>query len=87
LLCCDAHLLRIGDSGQQGNRALKKNLKKGHRISRNPKTTKAPISPRRVVVFKPSVILKQRINGHAPGNSEWQDPKEQFVRSISRNTH
>jgi integration host factor subunit alpha len=23
-----------------------------------------PISPRRVMVFKPSAILKQRINGH-----------------------
>jgi hypothetical protein len=40
-----------------------------------------------VVVFKPSAILKQRVNGHAPDNSEWQNPTEQFVRSISRNTH
>ena len=34
---------------------------------RNPKTgTEVPISPRRVMVFKPSAILKQRINnGHA----------------------
>jgi hypothetical protein len=79
-------LQRIGDSGLQGNRTLKKNLKKGPRIGRNPKTTKAPISPRRVVVFKPSAILKQRVNGHAP-DSEWQDPTEQFVHSISRNTH
>lgn len=38
--------------------------KKKHRIGRNPKTgTEVPISPRRVVVFKPSAILKQRING------------------------
>jgi len=38
--------------------------KKGQRIGRNPKTGKeVPISPRRVVVFKPSAILKQRING------------------------
>jgi integration host factor subunit alpha len=29
-----------------------------------------PISPRRVMVFKPSAILKQRINGHGPGNGE-----------------
>jgi integration host factor subunit alpha len=36
---------------------------KGQRIGRNPKTGKAaPISPRRVMVFKPSAILKQRIN-------------------------
>ena len=44
--------------------------KKGQRIGRNPKTGKeVPISPRRVMVFKPSAILKQRINGndsHSP---------------------
>jgi len=34
---------------------------------RNPKTgIEAPISPSRVIVFKPSAILKQRINGHSP---------------------
>jgi integration host factor subunit alpha len=27
-----------------------------------------PISPRRVMVFKPSAILKQRINGSNTGN-------------------
>ena len=44
---------------------------KGQRIGRNPKTgTEVPISPRRVMVFKPSAILKQRINGHGPGNGE-----------------
>src|SRR3984885_8403455 len=38
-------------------------LNKGQRIGRNPKTgTEVPISPRRVMVFKPSAILKQRIN-------------------------
>jgi integration host factor subunit alpha len=37
--------------------------RKGQRIGRNPKTgTEVPISPRRVMVFKPSAILKQRIN-------------------------
>jgi integration host factor subunit alpha len=36
---------------------------KGQRIGRNPKTGKeAVISPRRVVAFKPSEILRQRIN-------------------------
>src|SRR5258706_70495 len=36
--------------------------KKGQRIGRNPKTgTEVPISPRRVMVFKPSAILRQRI--------------------------
>ena len=42
--------------------------KKGQRIGRNPKTGKeVPISPRRVMVFKPSAILKQRINSGADG--------------------
>jgi integration host factor subunit alpha len=29
-----------------------------------------PISPRRVMVFKPSAILKQRINGQNTGNGQ-----------------
>ncbi len=37
---------------------------KGRRIGRNPKTgEEVPIEPRRVMVFKPSSILKNRING------------------------
>jgi len=37
--------------------------KKGERVGRNPKTgEEVPISPRRVMVFKPSNVLKQRIN-------------------------
>ena len=41
---------------------------KRQRIGRNPKTGKeVPISPRRVMVFKPSAILKQRINGLPEG--------------------
>ena len=51
--------------------------KKGQRIGRNPKTGKeVPISPRRVMVFKPSAILKQRINGHA-------EPAKPDVRVVS----
>ena len=40
---------------------------KNERIGRNPKTgEEVPITPRRVMVFKPSNILKQRIlDGHA----------------------
>jgi integration host factor subunit alpha len=35
---------------------------KGPRTGRNPKTGKmVPITPRRVMVFKPSAILKQRL--------------------------
>ena len=40
---------------------------KGERVGRNPKTgIEVPITPRRVMVFKPSNILKGRINGAAP---------------------
>ena len=40
--------------------------KKAQRIGRNPKTgEQVPIPSRRVVVFKPSAILKQRINFRA----------------------
>jgi integration host factor subunit alpha len=40
---------------------------KGKRMGRNPKTgVGVPISPRRVIVFKASAIMKQRINGHRP---------------------
>ncbi len=44
---------------------------KGERIGRNPKTgVEVPITPRRVMVFKPSNILKARINGIDPGNAK-----------------
>jgi integration host factor subunit alpha len=47
--------------------------KKGQRIGRNPKTGKeVPISPRRVMVFKPSAILKQRINSAPDGGGGGQ---------------
>lgn len=36
---------------------------KGERVGRNPKTGKeVPITPRRVLVFRPSNIMKDRIN-------------------------
>ncbi len=40
---------------------------KGERVGRNPKTgEEVPITPRRVLVFRPSNIMKDRINaGHA----------------------
>lgn len=41
---------------------------KGHRIGRNPKTgEEVPILPRRVLVFRASQVLKERINS-ASGN-------------------
>jgi integration host factor subunit alpha len=42
---------------------------KGQRVGRNPKTKEAvPIEPRQVVLFRPSPVLRARINGHkVPG--------------------
>jgi integration host factor subunit alpha len=41
--------------------------KKGQRMGRNPRTgEEVPIAPRRVVMFKPSPVLKQRINTAGP---------------------
>jgi integration host factor subunit alpha len=43
--------------------------KKGQRIGRNPKTgIEVPIAPRRVMVFKPSAILKQRMKERRNSN-------------------
>jgi integration host factor subunit alpha len=47
--------------------------KKSQRMGRNPKTgTEVPIAPRRVLVFRPSHVLKAMINGH-PGEIELDD--------------
>lgn len=44
---------------------------KGERIGRNPKTgVEVPITERRVLVFKPSNVLKARINGLSVPESE-----------------
>ena len=44
---------------------------KGQRIGRNPKTgVEVPIEPRRVLVFKPSNVLKSKINGLDEDGSE-----------------
>jgi len=41
---------------------------KGRRVGRNPKTgEEVPILPRRVLVFRASQVLKERINGDAGG--------------------
>ncbi|MEP2829158.1 integration host factor subunit alpha [Parvibaculum sp.] len=42
--------------------------KKGGRMGRNPKTgEEVPIKPRRVLVFRPSHVLKERINSALSG--------------------
>jgi integration host factor subunit alpha len=47
---------------------------KGERIGRNPKTgEEVPISPRRVMVFKPSNVLKQKINASLVDGGGGQD--------------
>ena len=44
---------------------------KGERLGRNPKTREpAPISARRVVVFKPSAVLKRRMAEGMAGTGE-----------------
>jgi integration host factor subunit alpha len=41
------------------------------RIGRNPKTgEEVPITPRRVLVFRPSQVMKNVINGEEPGTDD-----------------
>lgn len=43
---------------------------KGERVGRNPKTgVEVPIKPRKVLVFRASHVLKDRINDGVPGTS------------------
>jgi integration host factor subunit alpha len=43
---------------------------KGRRIGRNPKTgVEVPIMPRRVLVFRPSQMLRDAVNGGAASNA------------------
>ena len=47
---------------------------KAQRIGRNPKTgEEVPILPRRVLVFKPSNVLKTEINGGDPSSVQGDD--------------
>jgi integration host factor subunit alpha len=81
--CVELVLKEITDCLEQGEKVKLSSFgsfivrKKGQRIGRNPKTrAEVPISPRRVMMFKPSAILKQRINGHyqqANGGEEAND--------------
>jgi integration host factor subunit alpha len=53
--------VKLSSFGSFGIRA------KGQRVGRNPKTgEEVPITPRRVLVFKPSNIMKERINAAKP---------------------
>lgn len=45
--------------------------KKGQRLGRNPKTgVEVPITPRRVIVFKASGVMKRQVNAMRPARSE-----------------
>lgn len=47
---------------------------KGQRVGRNPKTgEEVPILPRKVLVFRASNVLKNRINGQAGGEDDADD--------------
>ena len=47
---------------------------KSRRMGRNPKTgTEVPIAPRRVLVFRPSHVLKSIINGQTPVDGHGED--------------
>jgi integration host factor subunit alpha len=47
---------------------------KSERLGRNPKTgEEVPIAPRRVLVFRPSHVLKAHINGHAAAGGGGED--------------
>jgi len=53
----DGEAVKLSSFGSFGIR------EKGERIGRNPKTgEEVPITPRRVLVFRPSNIMKDRIN-------------------------
>jgi integration host factor subunit alpha len=44
---------------------------KGGRVGRNPKTgQEVPITPRRVLVFRPSQVMKSRINSGDGGKAQ-----------------
>lgn len=48
--------------------------KKAQRMGRNPKTgDEVPIAPRRVLIFRPSHVLKAVINGQTPSASDGED--------------
>lgn len=53
----DGEQVKLSSFGSFGIR------QKGERVGRNPKTGKeVPITPRRVLVFRPSNVMKDRIN-------------------------
>jgi len=69
-------LLEIADSLSKGDTVKLSSFgsfsvrQKGGRMGRNPKTgEEVPIKPRRVLVFRPSHVLKERINTALSGKA------------------
>ncbi len=69
-------LLQISDSLSNGDTVKLSSFgsfsvrQKGGRMGRNPKTgEEVPIKPRRVLVFRPSHVLKERINASLSGKA------------------
>ena len=59
-----AAALEVGESVKISGFGTFSVRQKGRRVGRNPKTgIEVPIMPRRVLVFRPSQVLKARVNG------------------------
>ena len=64
VLTCMVNTLQSGETVKISGFGTFAVRQKGRRIGRNPKTgQEVPIPPRRVLVFRPSHVLKARING------------------------
>ena len=62
-----SHALQQGESVKISGFGTFSVRQKGKRIGRNPKTgIEVPILPRRVLVFRPSQVLKAHVNHQTP---------------------
>lgn len=64
--------LETGDSVKLSSFGTFMVRQKNGRIGRNPKTgEEVPITPRRVLVFRPSHVLKSQVNGESSDGGEY----------------
>ena len=69
-----AHALEGGESVKISGFGTFSVRQKGRRIGRNPKTgIEVPILPRRVLVFRPSHVLKAEVNGQIASELDGDD--------------